>query len=86
MKSTTGKAIIAEYDRLIESLGSEFAILRELPVAHIREFSQPAALAIERMRAGEVYREPGFDGVYGTIKVFRDSDERLQTLNQLALL
>lgn len=86
VKSTTGKAILAEYDRLIENLGSEFAILRQLPVARIREFSQPAALAIERMRAGEVYREPGFDGVFGTIKVFRDSAERLQVLNQLSLL
>jgi DNA helicase-2/ATP-dependent DNA helicase PcrA len=44
------------------------------------------AIAIERLRRGEVVREPGYDGVYGTIKVFKNADERLQTMNQLAFL
>ncbi|HSX27903.1 MAG TPA: endonuclease Q family protein [Candidatus Saccharimonadales bacterium] len=86
VKSTTGKAVLAEYERLIAALGSEFDLLRKLPIEQIRTHSQSTALAIERMRAGEVYRDPGFDGVFGTIKVFKDGDERLQTLNQLALL
>ena len=86
VRSTTGKAVTDEYDRLIKGLGSEFAILRELPLEQIREYSQPVALAIERMRTGEVYRDPGYDGIFGTIKVFKDNNERLQTLNQLPLI
>ncbi len=44
------------------------------------------ARAVERLRAGHVVRESGFDGVYGTIRVFKDHAERLQTMDQLSLL
>lgn len=84
VKSTTSKAVTREYHRLLALLGSEFEVLRTVPIAAIEEHSRAAALAIARMRAGEVYRNPGFDGVFGTIKVFKDADERLEVLNQLS--
>ncbi|HUS25955.1 MAG TPA: endonuclease Q family protein [Nevskiaceae bacterium] len=86
VKSVSGKAVLAEYDNLIAALGDEFSILRSIPIEQIRAASQEAALAVERLRAGDVYREPGFDGIFGTIKVFKDAAERHETLNQLALL
>ena len=86
IKTTTGRPILNEYHRLVIQLGSEFDILRKLPIDQIRSVSPPVALAIERMRSGQVHRRPGFDGVYGTIKVFRNHDERLQTLSQLQSL
>jgi ATP-dependent DNA helicase UvrD/PcrA len=86
VKSAAGPAVEREYERLIRALGSEFAILRELEVSQIREASSSLATAIERMRRREVYLEPGYDGVFGVVKVFRDSAERAETLNQLSLL
>ena len=43
-------------------------------------------MAVERIRTGQVYKESGYDGVYGTIKVFASAAEKAETLNQLSLL
>jgi len=85
-KSVSGKAVTGEYDRLIAALGDEFSILRHLPLPAIQAAAPSMALAIERIRTGQVYRDPGYDGVFGTIKVFANAAERAQTLNQLSLL
>ncbi len=85
-KSTGGKGVVEAYAALISALGDEFSILRKLPLEQIRDFSPDTALAIERIRTGQVYRESGYDGVYGAIKVFKNAAEKAQTLNQLALL
>ncbi len=85
-KSVAGKAVEAEYCKLIAGLGDEFSILRKLGVEQIRAFSPQIALAVERIRTGKVYRDPGYDGVYGTIKIFKDAHERAETLNQISLL
>ncbi|HEU4967008.1 MAG TPA: endonuclease Q family protein [Candidatus Saccharimonadales bacterium] len=85
-KSTTGKAVVEQYDNLIAVLGDEFSILRALPLDAIRAYNPHVALAVERIRTQQVYRDPGYDGVYGTIKVFKDASEKAATLNQLSLL
>ncbi len=86
-KSTSGRAVTLAYDQVLAALGSEFSVLRSVPVDEIRGAGFPAlAIAIERLRAGSVVRDPGYDGVFGTIKVFKDSSERQETLNQLSLL
>jgi uncharacterized protein (TIGR00375 family) len=85
-KSVSGKAVEAEYGKLIAGLGDEFSILRKLPIEQIKNFSPQIALAVERIRNNKVYKEPGYDGVFGTIKVFKDAQERAETLNQLPLL
>ena len=67
------KTVAREYERLLTKLGSELGILIDIPVEEIQS-SAPSSLipeAISRMRAGEVIREPGFDGEYGKIKLFR---------------
>lgn len=85
-KSTSGKGVVAEYEKLTAALGSEFDILRKLPLEEIRAHSSQVALAVERIRTGQVYKQPGYDGVYGTIRVFKDAADRAETLNQISLL
>jgi uncharacterized protein (TIGR00375 family) len=86
-KSAAGKAVQAEYREVIDRLGNEFSVLRTVPVAAIEQAGFPLlALAIDRLRAGDVVREPGYDGIYGTIKVFKDAAERQAVRNQLSLL
>jgi len=86
-RSVSGKAVVAEYHQVIERLGDEFSVLRSVQPEAIESagFSL-LAVAIDRLRSGQVIREPGYDGVYGIIKVFRDAAERLETANQLSLL
>src|SRR5581483_1415013 len=86
-KSTNGKAVGEEYYSVIDRLGNEFDILRKIPLEAIEAAGFPLLmLAIKRLRSGQVVREPGYDGVYGTIKVFKDPRERLEAINQLSLL
>lgn len=86
-KSTAGKAVTAQYHAVLDRLGDEFSVLRNIDLAAIEAAGFPLLkLAIERLRAGNVVREPGYDGVYGTIKVFKDAAERLETASQLSLL
>ncbi|HSX33563.1 MAG TPA: endonuclease Q family protein [Candidatus Saccharimonadales bacterium] len=86
-KSAAGKAVTAQYHQVLEQLGNEFDVLRSVPLDKFEAAGFPLLkLAIERLRAGNVVKEPGYDGVYGTIKVFKDASERQATVNQLALL
>jgi len=50
-------------------------ILRELPAEALAQ-AEPALLgeAIRRVRAGQVIRQPGYDGEYGTIRVFQPGE------------
>lgn len=87
VKSNAGKAVLSEYHNAINLLGHEFSILRSVPVRDLGGAGFPLlAKAVERLRAGEVVREPGYDGEYGTIKVFRDASERQKLTSQLSLL
>jgi uncharacterized protein (TIGR00375 family) len=67
------KAVNAEYFRLIQSLGNELSILLDRPFHDIEKAgSSIIKEAIARMRAGRVSIAPGFDGEYGTIKIFEE--------------
>lgn len=85
VKTVSSKAVVEEYHNLIAHFGDEFSILRKVPLDDIRSFAPLVGLAIERLRRGNVHRDPGFDGVFGTIKVFKDAAERQETISQLLL-
>lgn len=78
---TGSKKIGAEYDRVIAGLGNEFDILRTLSIDQIRArgFTELAGV-IHRMRTGDIHIEPGYDGVYGVIKLFANDTERKKQL------
>jgi DNA helicase-2/ATP-dependent DNA helicase PcrA len=87
VRSTSGKAVQAEYHNVLARLGDEFSVLRSVPIEAISDAGFPLlALAIGRLRSGNVVREPGYDGLYGTIRVFKNPAERNEILNRLSLL
>jgi len=86
-KSTNGKAVTAEYHEVIDRLGNEFDVLRSVPIEAIEMAGfKLLAHAIDKLRSGDVVRDPGYDGLYGTIKVFKDAEERTAVTSQLSLL
>lgn len=86
VKSVSGQAVVRECEKIYATLGDEFSVLRSLPIERIREAGfELLAIAIERMRKKDVVLDPGYDGVYGTIKVFKNLDERQAATSQLAL-
>ncbi len=87
VKTSSSKAVMNECEKVYAALGDEFSILRTVPIARIREAGFGLlSLAIERLRNKDIVLEPGYDGVYGVIKVFKNHDERQQATDQLALL
>lgn len=73
------KKVKAGYREIIERLGSEFSILREIPLEEIQTACGPVVSeALKRMRASEISPRSGFDGEFGVIRVFNDGElERL---------
>jgi PHP family Zn ribbon phosphoesterase len=66
------------YHELLFRFGSELNILRKVAVERLEKAGQPLlALALRRMRSGEVEVHPGYDGEYGTISLIREEDLRL---------
>ena len=60
---------------MLDKLGTEFAILREVPIEDIRCHSgYLIAEGIRRLREGRVTRLPGFDGEYGIIRLFEPDE------------
>lgn len=73
------KAVIQIYDSLIKKIGSEFYILLHagLPAVSAASSSGPEiARALERVRSGDIYIKPGYDGVFGVVKVFTDNERK----------
>jgi uncharacterized protein (TIGR00375 family) len=65
------KRIRKEYLRLVEKGGSEFRILMDLSEKELRSFMEDRLTeAILRVRKGLIQVKPGYDGVYGQVKIF----------------
>ncbi len=64
------KKVKAQYAACISRFGSETHVLQDAPLEDLAKVSPLLAESIKRMRAGEVYRQPGFDGEYGVIRLF----------------
>ena len=70
------KGVDAEYERLVERGGSEFAILLDAAPDELATFVPPRTLeGIVRMRQGKVSIIPGHDGVYGKVSLFPEAED-----------
>jgi DNA helicase-2/ATP-dependent DNA helicase PcrA len=71
------KAVTAVVDGLVDRLGPELDILEHVPLDDIAKAAPPLlAEAIDRVRRGAVIREAGYDGEYGSIRVFTPEELR----------
>lgn len=74
------------YLKLLAKYGSELQILSDLPLEDLENTGHALLTeAIRRVRNGEVNIDAGYDGEYGTTKIFRP-EERDKYLSQISLL
>jgi uncharacterized protein (TIGR00375 family) len=65
------------YLKLVAEFGTEFAILLDLPIEDLARKAPPrVAEAVARMRSGEVRLDPGYDGEFGVVRIFKERKER----------
>lgn len=62
-----------EYRRLCNIFGNEFEILLNTPIDELKNNTEDKiAIAIDRVRRGDVVINPGFDGEFGKVKIFEE--------------
>jgi len=77
--------VLKEYQNLIEKFGSELEVLLEISQKELQSSTLPEiSEGIIRVREGKVFTEPGYDGVYGKIRIFSKGEQK--TLSQQGTL
>ena len=69
------KKVVTEVSRLVAALGPELNILGSVPLDDLTRIGGSLlGEAIARLRRGEVIRDAGYDGEYGTIRLFQPDE------------
>lgn len=84
-QGANSKGVEKVYFEMLHKLGNEMFILRDCPLERIKKAGGALiAEGVHRVREGKLHIEAGYDGVYGTIKIF-SPEEREQNEDQLVL-
>ncbi len=70
------KKVMAMYAKLIMRFGSELTLLRKTPPEDAARVSPMLAEGLQRMRRGQVLRNPGYDGEFGVISLFSPKERK----------
>jgi uncharacterized protein (TIGR00375 family) len=74
------KAVAQEYGRMIQKVGPELEILLERSEEELKSGTPPHVLeGILKVRRGEIEVSPGYDGVYGKVKIFKDEPNKTRS-------
>ena len=68
------KKVNAEYDRLIKEFGSEFKILLDLDEEEFAKLPPRIAQGILNIKNHDLTIDPGYDGIFGKVHIFKDED------------
>ncbi|OGY21167.1 MAG: hypothetical protein A3A65_03400 [Candidatus Chisholmbacteria bacterium RIFCSPLOWO2_01_FULL_49_14] len=80
------KTVQNEYNTLISQFGSEFAVLLHTPLAELASFGgERLGDALQRVRNGSISIKPGYDGVFGTVRIWPESDQLQEGKEQMSL-
>jgi uncharacterized protein (TIGR00375 family) len=72
----SSKKVQAEYESMLKKGGAEFGILLDSPKEQLLKItSEKIAEAIMRVREEKVNIVPGYDGEFGKISIFRETDK-----------
>ena len=65
-------------NEIVNRWGPELYILRELPLSTVEEARMPVlAEALGRIRRGQINMLAGYDGEFGTIRIFHEGERAL---------
>lgn len=65
------------YRQLTDVLGGEFSVLLRAPHADIAKIAgERVAVGVDKVRTGDIVIDPGYDGVFGVVKLWREGEEK----------
>lgn len=71
----TSRKVHEQYMRILRDLGPELHILYAMEESLIRRYWEPLGEAVARMRQGTVWKQGGYDGTYGVVRVFSPEEQ-----------
>ena len=79
------KKVVDLHRQLINSLGSELHILQNTPLTDISSIAgERTAEGVDLMRRGKILIAPGYDGVYGSVRIWPDKDSKVEQQARMA--
>jgi len=73
----SSKKVKEVYEKMIEEFGSELEILMRTGLDNVEKlFNQEIAEGINKMRAGDIFISPGFDGQFGKVKIWKKESDK----------
>lgn len=77
LASALNKRVGEEYQKLVAEFGGELAVLFDRSRDDLSRSAKPEVVeGIMRVREGKLHIEPGFDGEYGKVKIFRTEERQ----------
>ncbi|MBI3384643.1 hypothetical protein HY030_00435, partial [Candidatus Gottesmanbacteria bacterium] len=74
----TSDKVQNEYLKLVEALGGEFDVLLTSDVSEIAKISgEKVAEGIDKVRKGDIVIDPGYDGVFGVVKIWGNEKDKI---------
>ena len=75
------------YNQLVNSFESEFKILLKTSNKDLKKVANPKIIeGIEKVRSGDIVIEPGYDGVFGKVKIWKEGEVEEETSTDQATL
>lgn len=66
------------YTKLLHDVGTEFHVLLHATLKDIEKSAgSMMATGVDRVRKGDIFIDPGFDGVFGVVKIWKKNEEGL---------
>jgi uncharacterized protein (TIGR00375 family) len=83
----TSQKVEAEYKKLVLALGGEIRVLTKADLSEVAKSSgSKIAEGIDKNRRGDLAIDPGYDGVYGVVKIWSEEKEnKVEEVPQLEL-
>jgi PHP family Zn ribbon phosphoesterase len=73
----TSPKVQTPYRQLTDTLGGEFKVLLESTHEEIAAIAgERVAVGIEKVRRGDIVIDPGYDGVFGVVKLWKKGEEK----------
>jgi len=73
----TSPKVQTPYRQLTDALGGEFNVLLAATREEIAKIAgERVAVGIEKVRNGDIHIDPGYDGVFGVVKIWREGEEK----------